>query len=103
MDGVTSYSLFSLLGDYEIGEDGQGDGESEQTLWTKSPKFDTLPGDSFIWANSSTNVTKELELPIDMQFNAGHLMSIIVYSVLFVLSATGKHLLTYIYVKIMRI
>lgn len=33
---------------------------------------------------------QESSLPIDMQFNAGHVVSISVYGVLFVLSALGK-------------
>lgn len=40
------------------------------------------------------NTNTSLKLPIDMQFNSGHVVSISVYSVLFVLSALGMH--TYI-------
>jgi hypothetical protein len=39
---------------------------------------------------NDNNSTETLELPIYMQFNAGHLLSIIVYSVLFVVAALGN-------------
>lgn len=68
-----------------VDNEGDGDGgESMTTFWEHKED------DSSIWNNSTPNSTIELELPIDMQFNAGHVLSIVVYSVLFVLSAIGK-------------
>lgn len=40
--------------------------------------------------NSAWNNSSDDELPIDMRFNDGHLISITVYSILFVCSAIGK-------------
>lgn len=54
----------------------------------------TTLGDTFDELNiTSGNISlsfQESTLPIDIQFNAGHVVSISVYSVLFVLSALGK-------------
>ncbi len=43
--------------------------------------------------NNNSLTFEETSLPIDMQFNAGHVVSISVYSVLFVLSVLGMHTL----------
>ncbi|XP_054016772.1 adipokinetic hormone/corazonin-related peptide receptor variant I isoform X2 [Hylaeus anthracinus] len=40
--------------------------------------------------NSRTNNTNNVELPIDMRFNEGHVVSIIIYSVLMIISAVGN-------------
>ncbi|XP_076661102.1 adipokinetic hormone receptor isoform X2 [Halictus rubicundus] len=40
--------------------------------------------------NSRTNGSNNVELPIDMRFNEGHVVSIIVYSVLMIVSAMGN-------------
>ncbi|KZC14062.1 PREDICTED: gonadotropin-releasing hormone II receptor-like [Dufourea novaeangliae] len=39
---------------------------------------------------SRTNVSNNVELPIDMRFNEGHVVGIIIYSVLMILSAMGN-------------
>lgn len=41
-------------------------------------------------SSSRYNDTLEMELPLDMQFNDGHLLSIVVYSILMVFSAIGN-------------
>ncbi|OXA64409.1 hypothetical protein Fcan01_02599 [Folsomia candida] len=72
-----------------VDNEGDGDGgESMTTFWEHKED------DSSIWNNSTPNSTIELELPIDMQFNAGHVLSIVVYSVLFVLSAIAASKIT---------
>ncbi|XP_033359180.1 gonadotropin-releasing hormone II receptor [Bombus vosnesenskii] len=50
-------------------------------------------------SNSRANISNEVELPIDMRFNEGHIVSIVFYSVLMVISAIGN---TTVLVLIMR-
>lgn len=40
--------------------------------------------------NSRANISNEVELPIDMRFNEGHIVSIVFYSVLMIISAIGN-------------
>lgn len=49
--------------------------------------------------NSRANISNEVELPIDMRFNEGHIVSIVFYSVLMIISAIGN---TTVLVLIMR-
>ncbi|XP_043255061.1 gonadotropin-releasing hormone II receptor [Colletes gigas] len=49
--------------------------------------------------NSRTNNSNNVELPIDMRFNEGHVVSIIIYSALMIVSAVGN---TTVLVLIMR-
>ena len=42
------------------------------------------------------NSSIELDLPIDMQFNDGHVVSIVTYSVLMIISAIGNSTVLYI-------
>lgn len=49
--------------------------------------------------NSRANISNEIELPIDMRFNEGHIVSIVFYSVLMIISAIGN---TTVLVLIMR-
>lgn len=50
---------------------------------------DTVANLNVTSENSSVHFEEE-SIPIDMQFNAGHVVSISVYAVLFVLSSAGK-------------
>lgn len=58
----------------------------------KNVKNETLELESSVTATitDDTNSSIALELPIDMQFNDGHLLSIIVYSILFVVATVGN-------------
>lgn len=49
--------------------------------------------------NSRANISDEVELPIDMRFNEGHIVSIVFYSALMIISAIGN---TTVLVLIMR-
>ncbi|XP_043520699.1 gonadotropin-releasing hormone II receptor [Frieseomelitta varia] len=57
-----------------------------------------VPGSTGL-LNSRANISNEIELPIDMRFNEGHIVSIVFYSVLMIISAIGN---TTILVLIMR-
>lgn len=46
--------------------------------------------------NGQSTSRETTTLPIDMQFNDGHIVSISVYSVLFIFSAIGKIAFTFI-------
>lgn len=42
------------------------------------------------WSQAPGENSTDIELPIDMRFNEGHILSIIVYSILMVFSAIGN-------------
>jgi len=59
-----------------------------------TPMMIVIPTESSYSGNTTLSgrdvQTEEPELPIDMRFNDGHLLSVIVYSILMVFSAIGN-------------
>lgn len=88
----------SLLnfGEWNSSVEGAADGEELQAMNNHSAQWKTNDQNVAFSTTSSlspangSNTTITLELPIDMQFNSGHVVSICVYSVLFILSTVGK-------------
>lgn len=72
--------------------------EPEMATWDN---FSVINGENCSFYGNSSEICdvnyatesiskKSQELPIDMQFNAGHLLSVIAYSVLLIISSVGN-------------